>query len=566
MESKHQTSSVILKLMGLDKVPPEHPVVRDKQKVLSEEYLQNVASIGVRKKRSSRQHHSFGMRTDEREESDDVLKVVQSIRRDKHHNPSKGHGKENPYFSFNHETSVNSGRTAEQGNLQLQQKTNNRLQKDLHGHGEAGLYGTFMFPKSQLDLKDETINSRIANLKANHGEGGNRLNYISFPSSCKDSHLANGMLREIFSSKNMRVYPEVRERKKISCDKDFGKRSSRSFSKTSENVSVQMGNAANTVFNSVSSSFSRGNDTFAQSSDMLKPPSNIAVDEIQRNSLLFSSGGAYVASEAKNRTLEQRDVTKKSQAVERHGQGNIHHQLLTISEQGYGTRNMNNQSCFSNDKIKMNIRCKDGVRCSHVRKMAMTRPLRADSAIADNRRTVAKDNLFEKYWGLRKNASANWSTQKSKNINQPDCSEDTNLGSNSEKSPSSSSNFNNNHIEENCIGLHKLKNGNDLSDKKPMLPQSSRSGPSPTFIGSQILQETCSMNDEMKGNNHEDSNMHIASPNSSTNCSVSDAKMEDFSRSHNNPTMQQSESAAFVLSQGDSDSLSHSSYASTQQV
>ena len=89
MESKQEASSVILNLMGLDKVPTQHPV-RDKQKVLSENYLQKVASIGVRKKRSSHQHHSSGMNTSEKEEFEDVLKVVKALRRGKHHNPSKG--------------------------------------------------------------------------------------------------------------------------------------------------------------------------------------------------------------------------------------------------------------------------------------------------------------------------------------------------------------------------------------------------------------------------------------------------------------------------------------------
>jgi len=69
MESK-EASSVILNLMGLDKVPNQHPV-RDKQKVLSKNYQQKVASIGVKKKRSSHQ----GMNTSEKDKFEDGLEV-----------------------------------------------------------------------------------------------------------------------------------------------------------------------------------------------------------------------------------------------------------------------------------------------------------------------------------------------------------------------------------------------------------------------------------------------------------------------------------------------------------
>lgn len=511
MESKHQTPSVILKLMGLDKVPPQHHPVRDRQKVLSEDYLQKVASIGVRKKRSSNQRHSSGMSSDEKEESDDVLKVVKTIRRDKNHNPSKGNGKENPSLSgtevegvpqqlldasvkwkprtlvdnissFNIETSVK----AEQGNLLSQQKRNNGLQNVVHR--EAGLYETFRLSRSQLDLKDETFNSRIAVSNANPGKGGNGSKYFSFPGSRKNSHLADGLLKEIFCPKRMRIYPEMR------------------------------------------------------------------------------------GSEAKSTTLEQTDVTEKMQEVGQHGHDSTHQQLPMISEHRNGARNLRHQSGFSNDKIKRNIRCKLGVNYSFARKVPMARPLCAASVNADNCGTITKDSLFQKYWGLRKNAS-NWSTQKSKNqnINHKDCSEDMNLRSSSEKSPFSSY-FNSNDTEENCIDLHKLKKrcyGNDSSDKKPMLSQLASSGPSLAFIDSQILQQTCLMDDDVKSNEREDINMSkqsAVSPDSSVDCLVSDAKTEVVGWSHNNPTKQQSESTVSIMTRGGCDSLSHASYASTQQV
>ncbi|KAJ1443115.1 hypothetical protein SESBI_00397 [Sesbania bispinosa] len=551
MESKHQTPSVILELMGLDKVPPQHPV-RDKQKVLSENYLQKIASIGVRKKRSSHQHHSKGMSTDEKEESDDVSKVVKTVRRDKHHNPSNGNGKENPYLSgtkvkdvpqqlldasvrgkpetlvdtispFNLETGVNSGRIAEQENLPLEHKMNNGLQSDMHG--EAGLYETFRLSKSQLHLKDETFESRITVLKANPKKRENSLKYFSFPSSCRNPHLADGLLKEIFCPKSTRVYPEMRVRKKTSYHMKFGKQCSRSFSKTSEEVSVQRGSVANRVSDTVSSSVFRGNEAFIKSSNMLEPVSNVSVNEIQ------------------------------------------------LQKVGNGARNLSHQSGFSNDKNRRNIGCKVGLNYSFARKVQMARPLYVASVIADKCETMTRDNLFQKYWGLRKNESANWSTQKSKNqdINQQDYSEDLHLRSSSEKSPSFSTYFNSNHTKEDCIGPNNLKKrcyGNDFSAKKPMLPHLSSSGPSPAFIDSHILQESCLTNNEVKNNKHEVSNMtkqSVVSPDSLVDCLVSDAKTQVVGWSPKYPTKQQSESTAFILTHGDNDSLSDTFSASTQQ-
>ncbi|TKY64918.1 hypothetical protein E2542_SST07769 [Spatholobus suberectus] len=481
MESKQQAPSVILELMGLDKVPTQHPVI-DKQKVLSENYLQKVSSIGVRKKRSSHQHHSLGMNTDEKEESEDVLKVVKALRRGKHHNPSKGNGKENP-------------------------------------------------------------------------------------SSCENSHLADGLLQEIFYPKSMKVYPEMRDRKKIPYHMNIGKRSSRSFSKISEEISMQSGNVANRVLDTASSSFFRRNEAFAN--DMLKPASNISVDEIPCNSPFFCSDGSYVGFEAMNKTLEQRDVTENFRELGRCGQDCTHNQLPLISEHGNGAKNLTHRSGYSNDRIKRNIRCKVGVNYSFARRVP--RPLCAASVIADNCGILNQDILFRRYWGLTKNASANWSSWKSKNqnINQKECLEDVNLIPGQEKSPSFSSCFNNNHTEDNCIGHTSEKRcyGNNLSDKITIPPQLSSSSPSPALLDNKILQERCLMNDEVKNKKYEDTNMskqNVVSPDLSVEFLGSDATTEVVVRSHNNPTKHQSKSTAFILSQ-EIDSLSHASYASKQQ-
>ncbi|XP_019452116.1 PREDICTED: uncharacterized protein LOC109354222 isoform X2 [Lupinus angustifolius] len=537
MESKHEAPSIILRLMGLDEVPPQHPV-GNARKVLSENYMHKVASIGVRKKRrSSCQHDYFRMSSDEKEESMDTLKVVKTIRRDEYHNPSKGNWKakgvqqmlldDASYMSDNGKpetlvdaissssfgTSVSSRRMAEQGNLQRKQRLDNGLLEDVYR--EAGLYETFGFSKSRLDQKDETLNSRSTVLKSNSGNG---LKYFSFPSSCKVSHFADGLLKETFCPKIGRVYPGMKGRKRMPFHMDFHKDSSKFISEVSEEVPIRTGNVANKVLDTVPSSFFRMNEASVNRSDMLKPTSNVSVNDTQCNSPSFCSYDSYVGSEAKNKTMKQ-------------------------SERGNGARNFIYRNAFSNDKIKRNIRCKVGMNY-----------------------TMTNDNLFQKYWGLRKNASANWPTVKSKyqNNKNSDCLQEMNHKSSSEKSPSVSSYFN---IEENCIGLHKMKKicyRNNLSDMKPMFPQFSRSGPSPTFIDSQILNETSLMSVVVKKYTHGDSNtskQNSVSPNLLVDCLVSDAKVEVVGMSYNNPTKQQSESTEHR----DSDSLNHGSYASMQQ-
>ncbi|KAK7295672.1 hypothetical protein RJT34_18583 [Clitoria ternatea] len=342
----------------------------------------------------------------------------------------------------------------------------------------------------------------------------------------------------------------MRDRHKTSYHTNFGKKSSGSFGKILEEVPMQVGNAANGVL-----------ETFAN--DALKPASNMSLNEIQCNSLFLCSHDSDVGSEARNGTLKQRNVTENLQELGQHGM---------ISEHGNGARHLSRQSCFSEDKIERNIRYKVGVHYSFAGKMP--RPLCAASVIADNcgAVSISKDNLFQKYWGLRKNASANWSTWKKKNQNssQKECSEDINLSPASEKSPSFSSYPDRNHTEENCVG-HGLKNTcyvNDLCDKKTMLPELSSCSPSPASIDGQILEERCLSSDEVKNKRHKDSNISMlldVSPDSSVNYFVPGVTTEVVGTSHSNPTEQQSRSTAFIWSQGDIDSLSNTSYSSKQQ-
>jgi hypothetical protein len=277
-----------------------------------------------------------------------------------------------------------------------------------------------------------------------------------------------------------------------------------------------------------------------ESNNVFKVVKTVSSDANHNESQIVVHGeaGLYEISRLSKSQLDPKDVTLDSRIV--------------VSKVNRGNE--------ENGEFKRNIRCKVGLSYSFARKVPMTKPF------ADNCGTMTKDDLFQKYWGLSKNASENWSNQNSKNrnINQKDCSEDMNLKASSEKSPSFSSYFNRNDSNhtENCTDLHKLKKrcyGNDLFEKEHTLSQLSCSD-------SQILQQTSLTNEDVNNDKHEDSSMSkkvAMSLDSSIEILVSESKIKVVGCSNNNPTMEQSESTVSVIMWGDSDS---SSYASKQQV
>ncbi|KAF3433782.1 hypothetical protein FNV43_RR24885 [Rhamnella rubrinervis] len=89
MDSSRSTPSVIARLMGLDELPPQQPV-RKPQRVLSESYLQRVASIGVREKRHK--HHPLRMNFEEKKQ---FKRVEETTKRDGHLDLSDEKGKAN---------------------------------------------------------------------------------------------------------------------------------------------------------------------------------------------------------------------------------------------------------------------------------------------------------------------------------------------------------------------------------------------------------------------------------------------------------------------------------------
>ncbi|XP_028801479.1 uncharacterized protein LOC114756710 [Neltuma alba] len=293
MESRQKTPSVMAQLMGLDKEPSQLHV-KEKQRVLSEKYLQKVASIGFRRKRLPHQNNSSRMSSDENEECGEVLRAFKSIKRDESHELSSENRKESlhlfepriigleqqlfkgetliyPVGAFDIEKSVkHAGRTSENGNLQMLDEIDSDLQRNVNR--ETRLYEMLKFSRSQLESKGRIFPSRIVVLKPSDGKGESSLKCFSLPSSGYYP-LVNGMLKKFSSHESSKSFPGIKKRKKLSDHVESIDQSPTAFSKISDEVSSQTGDASSRVIDMSSDSFFRKNETCLRSSEILKPVS-----------------------------------------------------------------------------------------------------------------------------------------------------------------------------------------------------------------------------------------------------------------------------------------------------
>lgn len=256
MESRHQTTSVMARLMGLDKEPPPHSI-GEKQRVLSEKYLQKVATIGLRRKRPSHQHNSLTMNIEEKEEFWEVLERSKKTQKNENHKLTTENGMVSPG-------------SLETGNLQLLQKISCGPPRDFDG--ETGFYEALWLPKSQLESRDGTFPSTSIVLKPNARKVESSLKCFSLPSSCENCHLGNGQLRDFSSPKIATIYPGMKERQKLAGHVESIKQNPRAFRKVSEEVST--GDGTKRVLDRVSVSLFRGNETSGGNSEMIGPVRN----------------------------------------------------------------------------------------------------------------------------------------------------------------------------------------------------------------------------------------------------------------------------------------------------
>ncbi|XVE99462.1 hypothetical protein REPUB_Repub03eG0200200 [Reevesia pubescens] len=254
MESKPTTPSVIARLMGLNELPSQQPVKKQKQqRVLSENYMLKVASIGVWEKRSFDECHSFRFSAEEQKKFRDTFEVVESLERDQ---------------------------------------------------------GTDLFAaKERVESNNERCPSfrKIVILKPKPGEAENAANCLYSPSSSEDSNSGYRKDQGFLSRRRGNSHVQVKERKNfsfgvqstghrsiLSCETD-----SQITRKIRHNISDISLEPPRSGFSGVHSLTKEPEFMMVSSSSNRYKPSRYYLD------------GSYVAQEAKKQILERCKMTKE---------------------------------------------------------------------------------------------------------------------------------------------------------------------------------------------------------------------------------------------------------------
>lgn len=628
MESKERMSSVIARLMGLDELPPQQPVQKQ-QRVLSEYYLQRVASIGVREKRSYHERASFRISSEEQKELGYNFRVVETLNRCKQHNQSVEDGKVSsssseekmafirqnfsdakcisvdksshsvpPHSQSEHHTVSKSshtsygsnidkcgkfGRTTVQGNVKLRQKAKNGLVRNLHG--ELGLDNICKYSRSQLESNGETCHppTAIVILKPNHG---NPENAIASPSSYEGSLLGDGKLKDSPFLENGKLDVEVRERKNLANDMEPTRRRPRVSRENSEEVTRQTRHSTIGISTKVSRSGLRIDGTVAKESE-LKMPSNFSHRKNQYKSSFSPLRGSYVAREATRKISERLKMNKKFQKDGLAWRVSTLGELLAMPDHETGARNvdykpgkrgLSNQTGANDGHVNsggpLGISRRDGLKDGSIRNLPKSRSLSASSSAMESPRIRTKYGL-QSEWNLSLEESVCWAQHKSRNqnLNQKKGLKCGNLFSYEKSHSFSCLDLENNHT----VDEVKIKLQKDVSDKNFMGPQSSTTSFSHSDLeNNHIVQDKWLVEGELK-NNVDNINMceqKFSLPKPSV-CSfasvgmvtdvVADAKIKVVGRPSGNSKEELIEPTTCIL-ETNSDSSSLASDTSIQQV
>ncbi|XP_022765238.1 uncharacterized protein LOC111310244 [Durio zibethinus] len=286
MESKPTTPSVIARLMGLDELQSQQPVKKQKrQRVLSENYLRKVASIGVLEKRSCDEHRSFGFSIEEQKQFKDAFEEIESLEREK-----------------------GSDLFAEKGRVALRSS-----QEQV-----PSLSGTFAdaeyVPRFHLESNNERCPSfrKIVILKPKTGEAENATNCLSFPSSSEGSYSGDRKDKGFLTCGKGNSHAQVKERKNIcSGVKSTGHRSTLSSETEKEIIRKTRHNISHISLQPPRSGFS-GHHSLAKEPEMMivSSPNYSDLNNWYKPSCFFLDG-SYVTQEAKKQISERWRMTKE---------------------------------------------------------------------------------------------------------------------------------------------------------------------------------------------------------------------------------------------------------------
>ena len=367
MEAKQSTPSVIARLMGLDELTPQEPVQKP-QRVLSENYLRRVASIGVGKKRTFYERHSPRTNLEEKKESKDVCQVSKILKGDKHleqlpaakgkanlglsvqkcitpkevQDSSEFVDSKNDYFQKGipkrssflsnclhdpqgslvlslSKSSCNSARR----NVDMCRKSRSKselgylrsLQKLENGsvtgsHGEELSLNFHDFARSQLVTQNEACSphTRIVVLKPICGKAEGSERYFSSPSSNEGSHLGDSKCAEFCNPEIGRIQVRVKD---LECDVESSRQRSTASRKILEELSRRTRWRKAGFSTKVASLGLRGSDTSAIKPELLSPPSSCSSDWGKRYQSFSSSNKSYVSRKTKKQLFERPLVTEK---------------------------------------------------------------------------------------------------------------------------------------------------------------------------------------------------------------------------------------------------------------
>lgn len=383
---------MIARLMGLDEVPPPQVPFQKPQRVLSENYLRRVASIGVGK------NHSFRTTLEEKKQIKDVCQVVKTFNGDERVESSAEKGKPNLGLLVNKKPRISK---EFQGSLELVDSRNGsfqrcipnknpllskpiipRLQASLPltngngtsirrnvdayrkskstkpelgylrphrrfenrtvtgSHGEEFGLGFDAFARSQSVTQDEarSPDTRIVVLKPMPIKSQNCGRYVSSPSSKEGSHSGDGRWEKFSGAENGRVRVKVKEKNNLASGVESIRQKSTASREILEGLSRRTWWRKTSVSTNISSLGFRGDETFAMKSPLLMPPSSCSSDSRKRYQSTFSVNKS-LASAAKTHLAGRCSMTERFKEVGLPSKGSTLDELFAMQDYDSRPRN-----------------------------------------------------------------------------------------------------------------------------------------------------------------------------------------------------------------------------------
>ncbi|KAG5239792.1 Plant disease resistance response protein [Salix suchowensis] len=434
--------------MGLDELAPPQPVQK-KPRVLSDNYLRRVSSIGAREKHSEHisfrlntlrrkkdrkmsvekrkvrsspsgakvicRREEFKQSTDVSEECHDAQEVIdtrtdnfqQFFQEPKFTKKANDLQDLPPQLQSGHITVVKPlspdcrdigrsrkfWRLIEQGYARLPRKVEDGLV--MYSRGKLGLQVENKLHGSRLPT------TGIAVLKPEKGKVESAGRCFSSTGAVEVFCPADMKHKEILSVQNGNLHAEVKGRKNLDCDS--GPARSRSRSRFSKQISRKMGPGTSGISTTAQTSRIRGSDTLPKESESMTSSMPVSSD---KKSQFHCSDEPYMDWEAKKQISEKWKTTKKSQPFELASRSETFDEMLAI----FNCESRAVSFVYKPDKCDhvvpdsrgANWNTPSGIRILEVRNDGRVRDLLKSRSFLENFNTVASPNTRTRHKSLRK--------------------------------------------------------------------------------------------------------------------------------------------------------------------